>query len=392
MKLLNTSVLVALAAAVTVHAAPAQVEETSQNVARLESVLAKRDNMERALAQLNELHDLKRKRLDLDVQLSDREYKIVTEVLQAITDTDIAPRVLHYLVTNNTIKKVVSEATIWVVKSGLISLDTLLELLVQSGLLNKVLTDVLGNCETYVAVVNIAKDVVDKLIGKVKDKIKRDAEPYTDDEAMDLLRRDGMLRPSMLEGFEFNEEKRDLDDVVNNLLDSLGKSGLASQVVQAVLSDKQFLQFGVDLIKELMNQNLIHVSSLIGAVKDSGLIPDVLKLLLNKETLKNIGSKALQAITGKCNGDSGNTGGNDSSPLQPASPVTTPTTTASVGGGGPAPTSTPTTKAQAPKGIKGGIDGAESLVKSVAAASTPASDPCATNAAKRDFKKLRLNY
>lgn len=407
MKLLHSSLALAIVAATAVNAAPTQIDESNGNVARLDAIIAKRDNMERALEQLTELHELRRKRQDLDVQLNEREYKVVTEVLLAVKDTELAPKVLEWFASNEKAKTVAADAVIWVVKSGFISLETLLELLVQSGLLNRVLTDVLGNCETYVSVIKIAKNVVDKFLG---DLGKRDAEhvgAYTDGEAMELMKKNNMLRPSMLEGYTVTEDKRDLSDILNNVLDSLGKSGLASQVVQTILGDSQFLDFGVDLVKELMHQNLIKVSTLLEAVSQSGLIPDLLKLLLNFDTLKEIGSKAIQAISGQCSAGSSpsSNGGSGGFATTTKSPVSTPTTRLQGGGVlggiggivsgllGDNDSTTVATTAQATRGAQATNDIPDlgNQQNSVAGQSVTA-DPCATALAKRDFKRLRLNY
>lgn len=298
----SQSALIATLAATAVHAAPAQVDNASSDVALLDSVLAKRQDLEGTLLQLKELDEMRVKRSNMDEQLTAREYEIVTKVLSAIDDTDLAPTVLKFFVTQENLRKIAINAIVWVLENSLINLTTLLKALVDSGLLSRVLTDVLSDCEVYVSVIGIATDVIRSLLGNLFDKREQLLEGgvMTHEETVELLKKDGLMKPSMLD-----MEKRDIDvsNIVDNLLESLANSGLASSVVIAVLTDRAFIDFGADLIRAIMEsdgETNLSIGDLVSAITNSGLIPELLDLLLDSDTLSTIGRNVLKAVTGQC--------------------------------------------------------------------------------------------
>lgn len=377
---LSQSALIATLTASVVHAAPAPVEGSS-DVSLLESSLAKRQDLENALLQLQELESMRVKRSELDQQLSEREYEIVTKVLSAINDTNLAPTVLKFFVNQPTLREVAIKGIVWVLENALINLTTLLKALVDSGLLSRVLTDALSDCEVYVSVINIATDIIKSLLGNLFNKRAEilASDVMTHEETVELLKKDGLMKPSMLES-----EKRDIDvsNIVNNLLESLGNSGLASSVVIAVLTDPDFIDFGADLIKAVMDSDGagdgLSISDLVSAVTQSGLLPELLSLLTQSGTLSTIGRNVLKAVTGQCDGaDSSLTTKAGVSTTAPA--ATYPTTTAK------------TTQAPVGNGDVGTVYTTVKKSLTVHKESVP-SDPCATLYDKREFKKLRLNY
>ena len=93
---------------------------------------------------------------------------------------------------------------------------------------------------------------------------------------------------------------RDGQDVLTSLMESLKSSGLANQVVEALVIDDQFYKWGGDLIKELIDEKAITLGQLIDALADSGLIPSLFRAFLNFGTLKSVIVTALAAAFGKC--------------------------------------------------------------------------------------------
>lgn len=377
----SQSALIATLAATAVHAAPAQVDNASSDVALLDSVLAKRQDLEGTLLQLKELDEMRVKRSNMDEQLTAREYEIVTKVLSAIDDTDLAPTVLKFFVTQENLRKIAINAIVWVLENSLINLTTLLKALVDSGLLSRVLTDVLSDCEVYVSVIGIATDVIRSLLGNLFDKREQLLEGgvMTHEETVELLKKGGLMKPSMLD-----MEKRDIDvsNIVDNLLESLANSGLASSVVIAVLTDRAFIDFGADLIRAIMEsdgETNLSIGDLVSAITNSGLIPELLDLLLDSDTLSTIGRNVLKAVTGQC-GEADSSAG----PSTTLAGATTPATTQ--------PASTPkTTQAPAGDGDVGTVYTTVRKSLTMWHEAAP-SDPCATYHDKREFKKLRLNY
>lgn len=378
----SQSALIATLAATAVHAAPAQVDNASSDVALLDSALAKRQDLEGTLMQLKELDEMRVKRSNMDEQLTAREYEIVTKVLSAINDTDLAPTVLKFFVTQENLRQITINAIVWVLENSQINLTTLLKALVDSGLLSRVLTDVLSDCEVYVSVIGIATDVIRSLLGNLFGKREQLLEGgiMTHEETVELLKKDGLMKPSMLD-----MEKRDgidVNNIVNNLLESLANSGLASSVVIAVLTDRAFIDFGADLIRAIIEsdgETNLSIGELVSAITNSGLIPELLDLLLDSDTLSTIGRNVLKAVTGQC--------GEADTSARPTTTLAAATTPAAT-----EPASTPkTTEAPAGNGDVGTVYTTVRKSLTVWHEAEP-SDPCATYRNKREFKKLRLNY
>ena len=394
MKFSQSALLATLATTAVVNAAPAQVHEGSSEVAAHGNALAKRESLESALMQLKELDEMRVKRQDMDLELSEREYKIVTEVLSAINDTNLAPTVLKFFVTQPTLRKIAINAITFVIRNASINLTTLVKALVDSGLLSRVLTDALSDCEVYVSVIGIATDVIRALLGRIFSKRELlgvgEDDILTHEQTIELLKKDGLMQPIML------QDKRALDldvgDIVNNLLESLANSGLASSVVIAVLTDPAFIDFGADLIKEIMDGPSpgIGLSDLVLAVTQSGLIPELLKTLLNTDTLATIGQNVLKAVSGRC-GD-GSSGAITTTTTR-SSAAAAPTTY--IGSATIVPIDTSATT-KATTASKVDVDTVYTTVnkqsKTLAGEATSIADPCETAYNKREFKKLRLNY
>lgn len=295
MRLSHSTLLAVLATTAAVQAAPATIKDNDW------TQITKREDLEHALAQYEALQDLKVKRADLANQLAEREYQIVTDVLTAIKDTELAPLVLNYFVTNDTLKKLAITSLEYVIKSGLISLQSLLDLAVQSGLVVSVLNDVLTNCNVYVSIIDLAKSILGSLLSGLLSKRDGPKRPYTLEEGMSMLRRDGLMQPSIFEQISpADVEKRDVEAVVINLLESLAASGLATQVIETVLTDSSFLSFGAELVKELNSQGLISITKLVSAISESGLLPQLVKEFLNFSTIKEIAATAIDAFDGSC--------------------------------------------------------------------------------------------
>lgn len=316
MKFFKSVVVTLMATFAVVQAAPARIPIEAQVATMPEtSVLIKKENLANALYELQQLQEMKVKRNDLSTELSEREYAIVTQVLTLVKDTDLAPTVLKFFVENDTLKNLATNGLELVIRSKLISLDQLFNLLVKSGLVTTVLEDVLSDCDVYVGIIDIAKSLLGSLLKR--EDVTRTT-PYSYEEGMELLRRDGLIEPTVFDTYD--HEKRDLvlDDIIVNLLDSLGKSGLASQVVETILTDPDFLTFGAQLLITLYKDGLLNIPGIILAAVSSGLLSQLIQKFLNIGTISTIVRTAIDALDGKCSGSSSPTpstgGGNSTIP------------------------------------------------------------------------------
>lgn len=293
MKVQSVSTTLALALLTSVQAAPA-------NFGTAETGLSKRqeDQIKEITASVQQFQ-AKRSEIVDPVELQAREYALVTQILAAINQTGLAPKIIQGLVTNKTLQPIVTQAVILIIRSGLISLDTLFQALDKSGLATTVIKDLLNDCTFYEDIFKLALQVVSNLIGKIEEKIN-------DGTAKRFVEEDEFtLPPQVKRSVEENDElmkRYDEDGIVNNLLESLANSGLASSVVRTLLVDPQFLEYGVDLIKELWDRDLIDITAIIKAIANSGLVTSLFKEFFNFETLKTVVVNALAALFGQCDG------------------------------------------------------------------------------------------
>ncbi|CAD1810054.1 hypothetical protein FOB58_002635 [Candida parapsilosis] len=264
----------------------------------------KRDGEPDLAALSAHIDNYRAKRDAIDMEIIKRDYAIVTDVLTAINQSQLAPKILEYFVTNETFEPIIVNVLIAVMKSGLISLESVLNALVSSNLAVNVINDLISDCSLYAELFNAAAEVISNLAEKVEEKISEGVSS--------LITRD--VNDNSLEAFIANVDKRDLDDVVNNLLDSLYKSGLATSVVKDVLTNSAYIPFATDLIKAMLANNLIDLGSIISALKQSGLITQLFQEFFKWDTLQTVAETAFAALAGECSGSSSGGSGGTSTP------------------------------------------------------------------------------
>lgn len=301
MKLTATSATLVLAFTAAVNAAPAPYEG--------ETAVSKRDLSaanDVALA-MNEFV-AKRDTMSAD-EIMKRENQIVTDVLSLIKNFGFAPQILEYLVTDPTFGPITEKTIVYLVKNGLVNIGTLLKALNDSGLAVLVIRGLINDCALYQEIFKIAEQFISNLVQKIKDKITGKRELAEFESAPIMV-------PSV--------EKRDAYDVLVSVMESLKSSGLADQVVQALVTDQGFLNFGADLIKQLFQSGAITIPQLISDLADSGLVPSLFKAFFNLGTLNDVITTALAAASGKCGGP---VSGTVASSAFPSTTATTPTST-----------------------------------------------------------------
>ena len=301
MKLTATSATLVLALTAAVNAAPAPFEG--------ETALTKRD-----ISAANELvvsmNDFVAKRDTMSAdEIMKRENKIVTDVLSLIKNFGFAPQIILYLVSDPVFGPITQKTIVYLIQHGLINLGTLLKALNDSGLAVLVIKGLINDCQLYQEIFKIAEQYISDLIGKLKAKItgKREIEELESAE---------ILLPEV--------EKRDAYDVLVSVMESLKTSGLADQVVQALVTDQGFLTFGADLIKQLFSSGALTIPQLISGPSASGLVPSLFKAFFNLGTLNDVITTALAAASGKCGGP---VSGSVKSSATPTKSGTTPSST-----------------------------------------------------------------
>lgn len=408
MKLSNTALVAILAASTAVEAAPAAIH----NVPATMSTSVEQRSLEQALAELEQLSELKRRGTDemglVDIQA--REYALITQILTAVKNSNLVPVVVKFFIDNPALRKIAIDAVVLIIKLGLISLKTLLQYLVQLGLLSRVLLDLLNDCHVYANVLLLVRDVLGNILNRLFKQTKR--ELYTQEEELAMYERDGLLKHyPTAEAVSADAEKRDLHDIIINVLQSVANSGLGTSVVEAALTDPNLIDFGVQLIQALVQNNLINLGSIISAVAQLGLLQELIKDIVNIPTLKNIIANVLLVMEGKCGASApkglapANTANAAPTPVNTAAATTpaanTPAVTSAAATAAAPATTTPATTRSG--GLIGGlldiVGNALGKINQRLPTTTPltvagvltALNPCETQA-KREFKRLRVNY
>lgn len=288
MKRSSVSFTLFLALAATCYGAPTafeagltkrQTDQINSVIAELNAVAAKRDNM------IVPQGSKKRETMVVSrgtSQLTEREYAIVTEVLSLINDTNLAPKIIQGLVDNTDIQPIITEVVTDLIKSGTINLTTLFTALDESGLASRVIKDIISDCTFYADIYKLAYNYISNLAQQVAGlSSKREITTTT----------------------ELTESKRyDEDGVVNNLLESLANSGLASSVVRTLITDPKFLKYGASLIEKLFSSGALTIDDVVDALKDSDLVEDLFKEFFTVGTLETVIVNALKAASGQCGG------------------------------------------------------------------------------------------
>ncbi|CUM62723.1 uncharacterized protein PRCAT00000280001 [Priceomyces carsonii] len=290
MKLSVTSATFALALVTSVTAAPPNEVKTTK--------LTKRE-----VEQLNSLslslNTLAAKRdLLSPLELAAREYETLTEILKVIESTDLAPKIIDFLVSDSTIGPIITKVTVNLIKSGAIDITTLFTALNDSGLAAQVVEALINDCEFYAEIFKIVGEKIADLGELIHDKLtgssKRDIEIYEQEVAMKKAARDVTVY----------RRADDDNTILENVLESLKNSNLAVQVVTELITDSSFLKWGANLVQQLFSSKAITLSELISAIAQSGLIPSLIKEFLTLDTLKAVIVNSLAAAFDNCGNSS----------------------------------------------------------------------------------------
>lgn len=319
MRLSSSAITAILAYTTFIEAAPAQVEANG-------AVAVRQINHAELISKIEAFSEYKSKRESLTDELDKREYEIVTEVLSALKDTNLAPQIIHYFATNSTFEPIVVNVIVGLLKSGLLNFDSLLSALVDSGLINTVIGQAISDCSLYQSLFSLAASLIKNLASKVETLIEEGVDKFTS-------KRDDSALPAVA---QFDE--RDTSEVVINLLQSLGNSGLAYSVVKSILTDSSYIPFAVDLIKQVLANNALDIGEVLSAVKESGLLGSLFKQIFSLSTLETVVTTAFAAFSGDCGNPTGTTTSKGATTTSKAGTTTT------INGGTSTATTTPCKK------------------------------------------------
>ena len=118
MKVSTSTTLAILATSTAASAVPGRVLDLPERQYSVKG-LSKRDD--KSLTELAQyINNYKAKREAIDEELMKRDYAIVTDVLTAINQTQLAPKVLDYFVSNPIFQTIIVQVFVAVMKSGVI--------------------------------------------------------------------------------------------------------------------------------------------------------------------------------------------------------------------------------------------------------------------------------
>lgn len=263
-------------------------------------------------------------------ELEKRESEIVTKILELIKDTELSPGIIHFFITDPALRKVAIDTIVFAIKHDLINLKALLKALNDSGLAVDVIRSVISNCRFYQQIYKLVLQQLSNLPNLIGNLLRVPSTLV----ANALDKRDIMVEKTPVAIYT-----RDSQELLVSLMESLKNSGLANQVVNALIVDDEFYTFGADLIEELLNQDALDFQELLEAIMESGLIESIFKAFLNAETLKTVMVNALAAAFNDCasattttNGGVTTTKGSTTATNGPAVTSRSPTTTTLDGG------------------------------------------------------------
>ncbi|RLV91307.1 Tubulin gamma chain [Spathaspora sp. JA1] len=312
MKLDLATATLILAAISQVAASPvaAPVTNTQLTVREL-------DQINNAIASLNHFNS-KRDTMDF-AEIARRENQIVTDVLTAITQTNLAPGIINYIIDDPDLSAIAEQVIILTIQTGVISLQTLLTSLNDSGLAVDVVQSLIQNCNFYKQIYKIVLQQLANLPTLIGNILKKSPGEIISDIAKIAKREEEEQAVKLY--------TRDEQDIITSLMESLKNSGLANQVVNALVVNDNFYTFGASLVEKLIDKGLISISNIVSALIKSGLIPSMIEAFLNIDTMKTVIVNALAAAFGNCSEDTSPTTSFVVSPTATASTLELPTAT-----------------------------------------------------------------
>lgn len=292
MKLSVTTTTLALALATSVLAAPTNIETNVQ--------LTRREQEVDLIAELNEIAALKSKRSLLtereQLELAQRDYTIVTQILELLNTNSFAAKFIQRLVDDKNLQPILTDTIEWLIKNNIINLTTLFTALDESDLAATVIRDIINDCDYYTQIYKLIESLITGDDSSSSSAAATKRELVTADL---VIRADSSGSGSAVTDAAASSDPTS-DSFINELLNSLAKSGLASDLVKRLLVDREFLSYGASLIVDLFRSGSLTIGDVIDALTQSSLIPDLFREFFTVNTLKTVITNALAAASGTC--------------------------------------------------------------------------------------------
>ncbi|CAK9441359.1 uncharacterized protein LODBEIA_P52270 [Lodderomyces beijingensis] len=291
-----------LATATLVLAAISQVAASpalATPIAPTELTTRELDVVNNAIANLNQFNA--KRSVMTNAEFAKRENQIVTDVLAAIKDTNLAPGIVTWFINDPTLSQIATNVITEGIKQGWINVGTLLKSLNDSGLAVDVIHDLINYCPFYAEIFKLVlqelqnlPELIGNLLGLNSQSVSEAVVKSKREAFQELAAQRDDFDPTVV------LYTRDGEEILTSLMESLKNSGLANQVVEALVTDDGFYSWGASLIESLFKNNAITLGQLVDDLIQSGLIPTLIKNFLNFDTLKSVIVNALAAAFGQC--------------------------------------------------------------------------------------------
>lgn len=229
------------------------------------------------LQEYNQNHGLK----DENRLVARSNIPILDTILTALKDSRIANVVIDHVLLDPRLSDITIEATIFIIKQGLINGQDLLIALQKSGLILQLLDLSLDDPEILPGLLNIGKDLLKENGINIFDK---QAEASEDKPTSNLATR----------GIYLNKRESDL---LNELFTALKDSGLIASITQHLLTTPDLAQPAAHFLNSIIKSGAISLKDVLNAIKESGIILPLLSdILHDKDLLDKFGNKIKERI------------------------------------------------------------------------------------------------
>lgn len=206
---------------------------------------------------------------------------ILDKILIALKDSGLANVVIDFVLLSPELLDISADATIFILKSGLIDLADLLIAVQKSGLVNQLLLLALDDPQILPGLLRIGKELLKQNGIDIFSKRSIDTSEI---EAASV--------------FENTSHDKRESQLLNELFASLKDSGLVASIVQNLLTNPDLSAPAATFLTKIIKSHAITLKELLDALKESHFIFNVLKdILTDKVILETFGELVFEKIS-----------------------------------------------------------------------------------------------
>lgn len=265
MKYSTPTLLAILASASFVSAAPTQVDAS-----QFTSALVKKEDVGEALLILDEIASLNHKRSLSDdeneiFELSKRADNLLGDLISALSNSGIIGTVWDTLTKDENLKSTLSDVVKAAVKGAISYGPAIIKAVWQSGLLQKVFSEVWNNQELRSALFNAAKAIFSSGLNLLK------AFLANRNSGAAQSKREAEALPEEVHNFnpDMYYDKRDLVSVAQTIVTAIKNTGIVQNLVKKALADPQA---SISFLTSALKNGVVVAKDIYNWSKDNGLL------------------------------------------------------------------------------------------------------------------------